>query len=91
MSVDIDVERRIVKRSGKRVDLTRLEFDYLVALKEANGKVLTRGELKRKVKTPEVHDRTVDQHLIRTRKKLKDHASVIRTVPNFGYAYEVEA
>ncbi|HEY1926802.1 MAG TPA: response regulator [Caulobacteraceae bacterium] len=43
--VEIDFVRRLVTRSGEIVRLTPREYDVLVALAEAGGRVITHGQL----------------------------------------------
>jgi two-component system, OmpR family, response regulator len=74
--------------AGARVDLTVTEFGILLALLEAAGRVLTRGQLIERVREADYHitDRTVDTHVRRIRAKLRPHAiDPIETVHGLGY------
>jgi two-component system OmpR family response regulator len=73
---------------GARVDLTVTEFGILLALLEAAGRVLTRGQLIERVRDADTHitERTVDTHVRRIRAKLRPHAvDPIETVHGLGY------
>jgi DNA-binding response OmpR family regulator len=89
--VRIDLGRREVTRAGRPVALTPLEFRLLVALVEADGRVLSRDQLLDSVygqDGDEILDRTIDVHVGRLRDKLGDRAAdpaVIATVRGFGY------
>ncbi|NPA48904.1 MAG: winged helix-turn-helix transcriptional regulator, partial [Thermodesulfobacteria bacterium] len=74
---------------GKPVKLTRTEFNLLLALAEAKGKVLSREVLLDRVwgYTFEGYARTVDTHIRRLRKKLGPAAELIETVWGIGYRF----
>ncbi len=74
---------------GQPVRLTRTEFNLLLTLAEARGKVLSREALLDKVwgYTFEGYARTVDTHIRRLRKKLGPAAFHIETVWGIGYRF----
>jgi DNA-binding response OmpR family regulator len=73
------------------VTLTSVEFRLLLALLEADGRVLTRDQLLDAVygqDEAEILDRTVDVHIGRLRDKLGDdaeHPRYVATVRGAGY------
>ncbi len=87
----VDPARYEVRRSGTPVELTRVEFQLLLALLEADGRVLTRDQLLDAVyghDASDVMDRTIDVHVGRLREKLSDDAEsprYIATVRGVGY------
>ena len=85
-AVRIDRAARLVTAHGVRVGLTRREFDLLIHLVEARGRVLTResmvGDLWHGDATSE---RVVDTTMKRLRNKLPALAPHIRTVRGVGY------
>ncbi len=87
----IDQERHEVRIASRLVPLTSVEFRLLVALLEADGRVLTRDQLLDAVygqDEAEVLDRTVDVHIGRLRDKLGDDAErprYVATVRGVGY------
>jgi DNA-binding response OmpR family regulator len=88
----IDVGAREVSRDGQPVELSTLEFDLLVALARAPGRVLTRRQLLEKVWGYDFYgdERVVDVHIRSIRKALGDPASdprVIATVRGVGYKF----
>ncbi len=88
--VGIDRARRTVTRSGKLVELTPMEFDLLVYLVDANGRIVSREILMRRVwrYATNVASRTIDQHISRLRFKLEEdhlHPVHIITVRKVGY------
>ncbi len=63
-----------VRRSGIPVELTRIEFQLLLALLRADGRVLTRDRLLDALygqDAIDVLDRTIDVHVRRLRDKLE--------------------
>jgi DNA-binding response OmpR family regulator len=87
----IDRDRHEVTRAGEPVPLTRVEMRLLVALLEADGRVLSRDQLLDAVyglDATEVLDRTIDVHVRRLRDKLgddPDQPRYVRTVRGAGY------
>lgn len=82
----VDLEKYLVKVSGKEVSLSFKEFQLLTVLLEAQGKVVTRDELLLKV-WGEYYDesRTLDVHIRKLRVKLESAGELIHTVKNVGY------
>jgi two-component system, OmpR family, alkaline phosphatase synthesis response regulator PhoP len=85
--LEVDVTRHTVKCEGRAVHLTAKEFFLLVALLEANGRVLSRQALLEKVWGYSYSEgtRTVDVHVRRLREKLPEVAEAIVTVKSLGY------
>ena len=87
----VDRERHEVRVGGRDVMLTVVEFRLLVALLEADGRVLTRDQLLDAIHGQDdvdILDRTVDVHIGRLRDKLADDADrprYIATVRGVGY------
>ena len=82
----MDMKRHEVRRGEEVIDLTPKEFSLLEVLMKNRGKVLSRGELLKKVWDFDyVGDtRTVDIHIQRLRKKLRDDRLIV-TVFGVGY------
>jgi DNA-binding response OmpR family regulator len=90
--LDIDLDGREVERDGAPVSLSTLEFDLLVALASAPGRVLTRRQLLEKVWGYDFFgdERVVDVHIRSIRKALGDSADnpeLIGTVRGVGYKF----
>jgi DNA-binding response OmpR family regulator len=88
--VEVDASTRIVRRAGREVAVTPMEFDLLVALLRRGGAVASRLELLKEVwgHSSAVLTRTVDTHVGELRRKLEpDPASPrhILTVRKAGY------
>ncbi len=86
----VDVETREVTVEGHPVQLTRSEFDLLLALASRPGRVFSRFELIGKVQgyDYEGYERTIDAHVKNLRRKLRDdprHPRFVRTVTGVGY------
>ncbi len=92
----IDQERREVAVEDAMVELTRTEFDLLVALASRPGRAWSRYELVNRMQgyDYEGYDRTVDAHVKNLRRKLGDdprHPVFVHTVPGIGYKFGVTA
>jgi DNA-binding response OmpR family regulator len=87
----VDADRHEVTRAGQVIALTRVEFRLLLAILEADGRVLSRDQLLDAVyghDGADVLDRTVDVHVGRLRDKLGDNADqprYVATVRGVGY------
>jgi two-component system response regulator MtrA len=73
------------------VDLTKVEFDLLVALARRPGAAVSRQRLLESALDPdrEGTERTLDVHISRLRKKLGPCSGCIATVWGVGYRLEV--
>jgi len=89
-ALDIDPLHRHVSVEGRRLDLTRVEFDVLLTLAEQRGSAVTRRDLLAAVWGYRFEPTTnvVDVHVARLRRKLElaGAPGVIRTVRGVGYA-----
>lgn len=90
--VEVDAGTRHVRRDGETVELTNVEYEILVILLSAAGRVVTREELVRSALGREisVFDRSIDMHISHLRKKLGRRAGEfdrIKTVRGVGYIY----
>ena len=84
------VERQLVV-GGRRVDLTRLEFEVLDYLYQRQGKVVDRSNLLRDVwGYSHVGSNVIDTVVRSLRKKLGERASMIETVRGRGYRLRAE-
>jgi DNA-binding response OmpR family regulator len=88
----INTATREVTREGAAVDLTATEFDVLVCLIEAQGRVLSREQIQAKVWGPAHHGtpRTIDNFILQLRAKLEADPTApkhILTVRGLGYRF----
>lgn len=91
--LELDLDRREVRRDGRPIPVTATEFRILERLMRQPGCVLSRGRLLDAVwgVACRVSDRTVDVHIRRLRRKLEPDPSrptYIRSVRGFGYAVQ---
>ena len=96
ISGDLVISRtsRTARLGAKTLDLTPVEFDLLVCLAKAPGRVLSRDQLLDAVagRNYEVFDRSVDVHVSSLRRKLGDNSrdpKFIKTVRSAGYMFIV--
>lgn len=87
----IEVDARRVSVKNEPVELTRVEFDLLVALARRPGAAIARAWLCEHVLDPEREgtERTLDVHVSRLRKKLGACGDWISTVWGVGYRLEM--
>lgn len=87
--ISMDPSQRVATKDGARVDFTAVEFDILLTLIRARGRVLSREQLLREAspRGPEVSDRSVDVHVSSIRRKLgyEKASGCIETVRSMGY------
>jgi DNA-binding response OmpR family regulator len=88
----VDTMAREVAESGRKLTLTRREFDLLAFLLQHPGRVVSREELLRKVWGYGYlgETRTVDVHIRRLRMKLGESGRSIETVMGAGYKFVAE-
>ncbi|MBT8340782.1 MAG: response regulator transcription factor [Desulfatitalea sp.] len=90
--VGIDPLRRRIWIGAQEIHLSTVEFDILLALVQAKGKVITRDHLMTLVRGRdfEAFDRSIDVHVSRIRKKIEDDPAKPRrilTVWGKGYRW----
>ncbi|WP_080754888.1 response regulator transcription factor [Clavibacter michiganensis] len=94
--LELDEGTRHVTVDGEPVDLTRTEFDLLASILASGGRVRTKGDLVRDIRSgsyavassTEPEERAVEVHLGNLRRKLHDdprQARWIQTVRGVGY------
>ena len=86
----IDPEARGATLSGQTLSLTAIEFDLLMSLAKAAGRVRSREQLLNEVadRNFDVFDRSIDVHISSLRRKLGDDSKLPRfivTVRSAGY------
>lgn len=88
--VVVDEDARIVTRAGETVELTRTEFDLLVALGSKPGRVLSKSQLLSAVWGFEEYDpNLVEVYVSTLRRKLGQHGPrLINTVRGVGYVLQ---
>lgn len=95
-SIEIDLEKRTVTFSGRRIELTGVQFDLLTRMMQYPGKVFSRMQLLESIQEDafEGYERTVDVHIKNIRKALEPNPSkpmYILTVWGVGYKLAEEA
>jgi len=75
--------------AGSTVNLTEIEYKLLIALIDAAGTILGRGQLLQAVwgANPDMNTRTVDVHIQRLRVKLCLAGECVETVRGIGYRF----
>ena len=90
--IEIDLDEHKVKKSGKSIDLTYIQFKLLYLLASRRENVFSRKEILEKVWGRKVYvtNRTVDVHIKRLREKLGEYkypSQYIETIHGTGYRF----
>ncbi len=90
--IEIDLDEHRVKKSGKSIDLTYIQFKLLYLLASRRENVFSRKEILEKVWGRKVYvtNRTVDVHIKRLREKLGEYkypSQYIETIHGTGYRF----
>jgi len=90
--IELDSERRTVRRSGQLLDLTAVQFDILHGFMRYPGRVFSRTEILEFFQDHawEGYERTIDVHIKNIRKSLepdRDHPIYLQTVRSVGYRF----
>jgi DNA-binding response OmpR family regulator len=91
---EVDFGRGEIRRDGKAMPLTSLEFKLLQAFLRAPGRILTREQLIEDAWGPNtfISERVVDNHIGSLRKKLEPRAAEPRHLKNVrGLGYRFDA
>ena len=87
--LEIDFDRREVRRHAQLLDLTGTEFELLALLAREPSKVFTRDQILERLRgqaAEDLYTRAVDILVSRLRKKLEP-LDCIKTLRNVGYAF----
>jgi len=85
----IDLDRRTAQCDGAAIELTSTEFELLVMLAQAPGRVFSRDDILEKLRgqsAEDIHTRAVDILVSRLRRKLEP-LDCIKTLRNAGYTF----
>ena len=90
--VDIDTARRRVTTAAGSVELTSTEYELLLMLAKAPGKVFSRDEILNRLRGQEadLYTRAVDILVSRLRRKLEP-VEALKTLRNAGYCFALPA
>ncbi len=91
--LEIDFSRGELRRAGRAVDLTPIEYRLLCAFVRARGRLLSRERLTEAGWGPgtEVNDRAVDNHIVSLRRKIEQDPSqprILVSARGMGYRFE---
>ena len=90
---EVDFDRAEIRRGGRPVDATALEFRLLRTLIRCRGRVLTREQLIQQAWGPDTYigDRVVDTHILNLRKKIEPapaRPQFLHSVRGIGYRFD---
>jgi len=93
--VELMTGSRTVLLSGRKIDLTTVEFAILEVLLRQAGQVVSRDDLVKQAlgRNLTAYDRSIDVHVSSLRKKLGQRTGDperIKTIRNIGYLYSIE-
>ncbi len=89
-NLKIEVDKFLVTIDEQPIEMSKTEFWILHLLASNKGKVFSRSKILDKVWGDNVYvtERTVDVHLLKIRKKLKNYAEYIETIKGIGYRFK---
>lgn len=89
---NLDIDRYILRKQDKAIQLTLSEFGILRRLVSNRGKVFTRNQLLDDINNDDsfIVDRNIDVHIASLRKKLGPTFDWIETVRGVGYRFREE-
>lgn len=94
-NLELDTAARKVVLSGRKLELTDVEFGLLEALMRSPGKVVNREELSEAVlgRKFDPFDRSLDMHISRLRKKMaqEDRDDQVKTIRGMGYQLVIDS
>lgn len=89
--IQVDIEKAIVKKKEKEINLSALEYKLLTLFIDHRGKLLTRDQLLDEIWNIAgdfVNDNTITVYIKRLREKIEDdptNPKIIKTVRGLGY------
>jgi len=91
--VEVDFARAEVRRDGRTVEMTPIEFKLLCAFIQRRGRVLSREQLLEAAWDRDIHvtDRAVDAHIVNLRRKIEAQPADPRfllSVRGLGYRFD---
>jgi len=88
-AIELDPASRSVTVDQQKIEISNAEFKLLKFLMAHPERVFSRNQLLDKVwgNHAEIEERTVDVHVLRLRKALKDKEYLIRTMRGIGYMF----
>ena len=87
----LDFDRQTAALDGRRMQLTRKEYELFALLVQHAGQIIPRDALLQQVwgYGPDIRTRTLDVHVRRLRKKLAHYADeYIETIFGIGYRFQ---
>ena len=90
-SLVIDLASKELFIDKELINLTKTEFEILALLANNPTRIFSREDIINVVwaETPYITERTVDVHITRLRKKMKEHASLITSRSGYGYRFNI--
>jgi len=88
-TLELDPSSCTVQLDGRKIEVGNAEFKLLKFLMAHPERVFSRGQLLDKVwgEHTAIEERTVDVHVLRLRKALKDKEYLVRTMRGIGYMF----
>lgn len=88
--VEIDLEKRIVRKSGDVVHLTSIEYDFLIFMVKNQGKVITHSQILKAIWGPQVpsdssYPRVYMRHLRQKLESRPNEPEIFLTESGVGY------
>ncbi len=90
--LELNFLRRELMIDNSQITLTRKEFEILNFLMKNPGRVFSREEILKTIWEDDiiVTDRTVDVHITRLRKKMKEYGKYLKNKAGYGYCFDYQ-
>jgi len=90
--IELNISKKCLLIDNVKVDLTPREYQIIYLLLKNEGKIFSRDEILHFAWENDTYvvDRTVDVHITRLRKKLKNYGKHIVSRTGYGYCFEIE-
>lgn len=87
----IDLESKELFIDKELINLTKTEFEILALLANNPTRIFSREDIINVVwvETPYITERTVDVHITRLRKKMKEHGALVTSRSGYGYRFNI--
>jgi two-component system alkaline phosphatase synthesis response regulator PhoP len=87
----VDLKGYVVRAEGKKVEVTKTEFDIIALLAQRPNQVFTRARILEHIRDDSypITERVVDYQVTGIRKKLGRVGDHIKTVRGVGYKFEI--
>jgi len=92
-NIEIERERREVIVDGKKIDLTKIEYEIFLLLAENFGSAVSRDQIIEELygnQNYSITPKTINYHIFNLKKKMGSAAEYIESIKGFGYKLKTD-